>query len=101
GRATRWHPPRGRLGVGPEAPVALSLPRSPDGIVGLLAILKAGGVHLPLDPAYPRDRRAWVLADSGARVLVTRDDLRHDLPTVPGMRVVCLDGDGPGISQES
>ncbi len=90
-----------RLGVGPEVPVALALPRSLEGIVALLAILKAGGAYVPLDPAYPLERRAWMLADSGARVLVTRADLRYDLPAVPGMAVVSLDEDWPAIARES
>ncbi|HET6763429.1 MAG TPA: condensation domain-containing protein, partial [Longimicrobiaceae bacterium] len=44
-------------GVGPEVPVAVSLDRSPEMVVALLAVLKAGGAYLPLDPAYPLDRR--------------------------------------------
>ena len=58
------------LGVGPEVVVGLCVERSPDMLVGLLAILKAGGAYLPLDPAYPPDRLAFMLEDAGARVLV-------------------------------
>ncbi|MEV4314211.1 amino acid adenylation domain-containing protein [Actinocrispum sp. NPDC049592] len=50
-------------GVGPERTVALSLPRTPDLIVSALAVLKAGGGYVPVDPAYPRERRAMILAD--------------------------------------
>src|SRR4029434_10247825 len=51
------------LGVGPEVVVGLCMPRSPTMVVGALGILKAGGAYLPLDPAYPAARRAFLLAD--------------------------------------
>ncbi|TMJ30042.1 MAG: hypothetical protein E6G96_09395, partial [Alphaproteobacteria bacterium] len=51
--------------------VGLCLARSLDMIVGLLGILKAGGAYLPLDPDYPRERLAFMLADARARVLLT------------------------------
>ncbi|HEV2846646.1 MAG TPA: amino acid adenylation domain-containing protein, partial [Thermoanaerobaculia bacterium] len=79
------------LGVGPEVRVALSLPRSPEGIVAMLAIFKAGGVYLPLDPSYPRERRIWMLEDSGARVLVTNESLRDGLPVPAGVAVLRVD----------
>jgi len=63
------------LGIGPEARVAVCLERSPDLIVALLGVLAAGGAYVPIDPAYPAERRALMLEDSGAAVLVTRGDL--------------------------
>ena len=57
-------------GVGPDSRVAVCVPRSPAMVVGLLGILKAGGAYVPIDPAYPAERIAYVLRDSGARVLV-------------------------------
>ena len=57
------------LGVGPEVVVGLCVERSPEMVVGLLGILKAGGAYLPLDPDYPRERLAFMLADAGAPVL--------------------------------
>ena len=60
------------LGVGPETVVGLCVERSPEMVVGLLGILKAGGAYLPLDPDYPRERLAFMLADAGAAVLVTQ-----------------------------
>ena len=56
-----------KLGVGPDVLVAISVERSPALIIGLLAILKAGGAYLPLDPAYPAERLAFMLQrrDSG------------------------------------
>jgi amino acid adenylation domain-containing protein len=52
------------LGVGPESIVALMLDRSPDALIGLLAVRKAGGAYLPLDPAWPKDRLATILDDA-------------------------------------
>ncbi|MFF5070222.1 non-ribosomal peptide synthetase [Micromonospora olivasterospora] len=67
-------------GVGPETLVGLCVPRSPEMVVGLLAILKAGGAYVPLDPTYPRERLAYMVADSQARVLLTRQSLAELLP---------------------
>ncbi|WP_150114213.1 AMP-binding protein, partial [Polynucleobacter yangtzensis] len=53
-------------GIGPEQIVALLLDRSPQMIVALLAILKAGAAYLPLDPDYPAQRLSFMLSDSGA-----------------------------------
>ena len=60
------------LGVGPEVVVGLCIERSLAMLVGLLGILKAGGAYLPLDPDYPPERLAFMLADAGAPVLLTR-----------------------------
>ena len=68
------------LGVGPETVVGLCLERSLEMIVGLLGILKAGGAYLPLDPAYPHERLAFMLADAGAPVLLTQSALLDRLP---------------------
>ena len=68
------------LGVGPEAVVGLCVERSLEMVVGLLGILKAGGAYLPLDPDYPPERLAFMLADAGAPVLVTQSALRDRLP---------------------
>jgi len=68
-----------KLGVGPEVCVGICLERSLEMVVGLLGILKAGGAYLPLDPQYPKDRLAYMLADSEARVLLTQSDLAVDL----------------------
>jgi amino acid adenylation domain-containing protein len=79
------------LGVGPEVRVGLCLERSVELATAVLAVLKAGGAYLPLDPAYPRDRLALMLDDAGAGVLVTRERWRDRLPATAA-QVVCLDG---------
>ncbi|HVR95483.1 MAG TPA: amino acid adenylation domain-containing protein, partial [Thermoanaerobaculia bacterium] len=77
------------LGVGPESRVGVHLERSPEMVVALLAVLKAGGGYVPLDPGYPEERLATMLADSGARVLVTQTRLSGKLA---GAEEVVLDG---------
>jgi amino acid adenylation domain-containing protein len=89
-----------RMGVGPEVPVAISVERSPEMVVGLLGVLKAGGAYLPVDPAYPADRRAYMLADSKAPVLLTQDHLAAAAPG-DGLAVLRLDGEWDSIAQES
>ena len=71
------------LGVGPETPVAVCLHRSTQLIISLLATLKAGGAYLPLDPAYPKDRLAFMLADTHAPLLLTSERLLDNLPPQP------------------
>ncbi|MEA2562142.1 MAG: hypothetical protein QOH06_3646 [Acidobacteriota bacterium] len=71
------------LGVGPEVRVGLAAQRSIELVVGLLGILKAGGVIVPLDPAYPQERLAFLLADSGASILATTARLAAKLPAAP------------------
>ena len=66
-------------GVGPETIVGLCLERSFDLVVGVLGILKAGGAYLPLDPLYPKERKAFILANSKARLVLTHRDLGSDL----------------------
>jgi amino acid adenylation domain-containing protein len=85
------------LGVGPEVLVAVCVARSVEMVVGLLAILKAGGAYVPLDPSYPRERLGFMLADSGARVVLTQQRLVGVLGTEHDAEVVCLDGDWPVI----
>ncbi|MBR1240318.1 amino acid adenylation domain-containing protein [Bradyrhizobium sp. AUGA SZCCT0274] len=76
------------LGVGPETLVGVLMARTADLVVGLLAILKAGGAYLPLDPAYPARRLAYMAEDSGAQfVLTTADDAAH-LTGFSGRRVL-------------
>src|SRR5205807_2960916 len=59
------------LGACPEVKVGVCLERSPEMVIGLLGVLKAGAVYLPLDLSYPKERLAYMLADAGAELLVT------------------------------
>ena len=77
-------------GAGPDVIVGLHLPRSTDLLVAALAILKAGGAYLPMDPAYPADRTALYIEDSGTPLIVTTTALAASLPAT-GAEVVTLD----------
>ncbi|HYX24727.1 MAG TPA: amino acid adenylation domain-containing protein, partial [Thermoanaerobaculia bacterium] len=70
GRAHRLARRLRRLGVGPEVRVGVCLERSDEMVVSLLAVLKAGGAYLPLDPSYPHERLSFMLRDGGAAVLL-------------------------------
>lgn len=87
------------MGVGPEVLVAISIERSIEMVVGLLAVLKSGGAYVPLDPTYPTERLAFMLADSGSKVLLTQERLAGMLPA-DEVRVVCVDRDWPAIAAE-
>lgn len=89
-----------RLGVGPEMMVGMYVERSLETVIGLLGILKAGSAYVPLDPTYPPERLAFILADTQVSVLLTQQQLVEKLPTYEG-RIVCLDTDWEKIAQES
>ncbi|WP_444948077.1 amino acid adenylation domain-containing protein [Micromonospora ureilytica] len=82
-------------GVTREERVGVCLPRTPELVVALLAVLKAGACYVPLDPAYPPARVAFMTVDSGARLVLTRADLAGRFPdlAVPIDRLD-LPGDG-------
>jgi amino acid adenylation domain-containing protein/non-ribosomal peptide synthase protein (TIGR01720 family) len=77
-------------GVGTETVVGLCLPRGAGMVVAILAIWRAGGAYLPLDPEYPAERLAFMLADSGAMVVVGTAELVEDLP-VGRVHTITLD----------
>ncbi|MEE8586353.1 MAG: amino acid adenylation domain-containing protein [Acidobacteriota bacterium] len=79
-RANRLARHLNSLGVGAETPVGVFAFRSLDWIVALLGILKSGGAYLPVDPAYPSRRVAFLLEDAGAPVLLTQQALSQRLP---------------------
>ncbi|HSF39107.1 MAG TPA: non-ribosomal peptide synthase/polyketide synthase [Thermoanaerobaculia bacterium] len=91
-KAGAWARKLRGLGVGPEVPVGLFLDRSLDRIVATLAIVQAGGAYVPLDPGHPRERLAFLLADTAAPVVLTEERLLGDLPESPA-RVLCVDRD--------
>jgi amino acid adenylation domain-containing protein len=91
------------LGVTAETLVGICIDRSLDMLVGLLGILKAGGVYIPLDPAYPAERLGFMLADSQAPVIVTQQSLVKQLESlwVDDRLLVCVDRDREAIATQS
>ncbi len=89
-RANRLARDLRNFGIGPERTAAIVMERTPELIVGILAVLKAGGAYVPLDPGQPAERLAFMFTDCGAKVLLTQQSLRDRLPKFAGT-VVCLD----------
>ncbi|WP_405431723.1 amino acid adenylation domain-containing protein [Micromonospora sp. NBC_00617] len=89
GRADRLARTLAARGVRAETTVGVCLPAGPDWVVTFLAVLRAGGVYLPLDPQLPAARLAHLLADSAAALVVTTADAELALPTtgVPLLRL--------------
>jgi len=87
------------LGAGLESLVGICMKRSPEMLVGLLGILKTGAAYLPLDPAYPKDRLAFMIADACVKLVVTQEDLEER--TSECAQHVCLDSDWKEIEKGS
>nr|WSZ19645.1 amino acid adenylation domain-containing protein [Streptomyces canus] len=68
------------LGAGPERVVGIALPRTPDLVVAVLAVLKSGAAYLPLDPAYPKDRLAYIVEDARPVAVLATADTAEVLP---------------------
>jgi len=104
-RATRLAARLRAAGIGRNDFVAVHAEPSPGMVVGLVAVLKAGAAYLPLDPEYPADRLAFMMEDSGARVLLTQRHLRPIGGAAAVERIVLDDGGrplegGPGEADE-
>ncbi|MBY6244212.1 AMP-binding protein, partial [Methylosinus sp. Sm6] len=89
-----------RLGVGPDARVAVCLDRSPELVTALLAVLKAGGAYAPLDPSYPAERLSYMLRDSSPVVVLTGPGGAHRIaglldgsPALASLRTIDLVAD--------
>jgi myxalamid-type nonribosomal peptide synthetase MxaA len=89
-----------KMGVGTGVFVGISLDRSVAMMVGLLGILKAGAAYVPMDPAYPRERLAFMLADSQAPVLITESGYNGRFATYQG-KILCLDQLTSTLAQEA
>ncbi|HEX5760995.1 MAG TPA: amino acid adenylation domain-containing protein [Thermoanaerobaculia bacterium] len=99
-RANRLARYLARIGVGPEVRVGVYLERSLELLVALLGVTKAGGVYVPLDPAYPRERIALLLEDGAPAVVLTQSSLRTLLP-VGNAAIVSIDERREAIDRES
>ncbi|MGH3729785.1 MAG: non-ribosomal peptide synthetase [Micromonosporaceae bacterium] len=80
------------LGVGPETIVGVCLRRSPELVVAILGVLKAGGAYLPLDPDYPPQRLRLMLDDAGCAAVVTEEAMRSGFGDT-GTTLLCLDSE--------
>src|SRR5689334_11853489 len=87
-------------GVDKETTVGVMLERGPQSLVALLAVFKAGGCYLPLDPLYPPERLAFMCADSNAFLVITEESVRDHLPE-SAARVVCLNTNAEQIAEQS
>jgi amino acid adenylation domain-containing protein len=91
-----------RQGVKAESLVGICVERSPEQIIALLGILKAGGAYLPIDPAYPAERQAFMIEDAQIGILLTQRSLLEQLPqsVKSGCRVILLDDDWADVTAE-
>ncbi len=87
-----------RRGVGPERLVGVCMDRSIELLVAIYGVLKAGGAYVPIDPEYPKDRLAYMLADARPAVILTQAHLAGVLPEHPA--VLRVDADGEALSGE-
>lgn len=87
-------------GVRPGDLVGLSVARSPDLVTAMLAIWQAGAAYVPLDPGFPSERLAYMISDSGLKLVVTQSEVLSDLPSA-GFDTICLDRDADEINAES
>ncbi len=78
-------------GVGPEVRVAIAMPRSAEIMVAFLAVMKSGGVYVPLDVEYPRDRLLYMMQDSRAKLLLTHSAVQQRLPIPEGLEALAVD----------
>jgi amino acid adenylation domain-containing protein len=85
------------LGVGPETRVGLCVERSPEMMIGVLGILKAGGSYVPLDTAHPSARLTYMLTDAEASVLVTQQGLAAHFAGTE-VQSICLDSQWPVVA---
>jgi amino acid adenylation domain-containing protein len=89
-----------KQGIKPDQPVGISVERSLEMVIGLLGILKAGGAYVPIDPTYPKDRLAFMFADSQVSVLLTQQKLLAQLPEHTS-HTLCLDSEWTLVTDES
>ncbi|MFJ3793088.1 amino acid adenylation domain-containing protein [Kitasatospora sp. NPDC090091] len=95
-RAARLAARLAARGIGTEAIVAVALPRSPELVVALLAVMRAGAAYLPVDPEYPAERIAYLLQDSSPALLLTAGEVADRLPDADVPRLLLDTGSDTG-----
>ena len=93
-----------KQGVGAEVTVGILMRRSPQMLIALWGILKAGGVYVPIEPNYPPERIAFILEDMRISLLLSEESLLHQLSLekqTEGVEIIRLDRDWAKISHES
>ena len=88
-----------RLGVGPETLVGLCAERSPDVIVAMIGILKAGAAYVPLDPSYPAERLDFMIADTNAPLMLLQKSLAPSIPSNRNIATMILGEDSTSDSR--
>jgi amino acid adenylation domain-containing protein len=89
-----------RLGVGRQTVVGICIERSVDLVVALLGVLKSGAAYVPIEPTYPPQRQEFMLADSGAPVLITQQRFLGVIDA-RGASVICMDADRDRLTAHS
>lgn len=87
------------VGIGRGSLVGISLTRSEQMLISLLAVLKTGGTYVPMDPAYPASRLAHMAEDAQLVLVLTESQLRDELP-LAAVPMLCVDQEWPQISQQ-
>ncbi|HSA60672.1 MAG TPA: amino acid adenylation domain-containing protein, partial [Nitrospiraceae bacterium] len=87
------------LGVGPGVTVGISLDRSPEMVIALIGVMKAGGTYVPLDPEYPPERIHFMMEDAAAAIVLTASAYA-DRFAMQGSRIVCLDSEQASLGRE-
>src|SRR5262249_5626804 len=86
-------------GVGPDVPVAVAMERSTELVISLLAVLKAGGAYLPLEPTDPRERLRLMLEDAASPLLLTQERWRLAVER-PGLTLLTVPPGGRGFEEQ-
>ncbi|MCP6763251.1 MAG: amino acid adenylation domain-containing protein [Fischerella sp. CENA71] len=89
-----------QIGVGVETLVAVHIDRSLNHVISVLGILKAGGVYVPLDPAYPEERLQFILEDTNSSVIITLSNFEEKFKNYKG-KLLYLDSDWDKLIPES
>src|SRR6185437_3889456 len=90
-----------KQGIKAETLVPVCVERSAEMVTGILGILKAGGAYVPIDPEYPADRIAYMLEDTGAKLVITSSTVSHKLPAAANLEIIKLDKEEARLKQQS